>query len=195
MKKMMTLLAAVLVAGITQAAVMNWQSGAIYLPTSAADGTWNTAGGTAYRVPGGTASPVTAYFFLLTAEEYGNASLIGDVTAAMQAGTYNLAAADNSMTPSSMARITNWANQGDYAVGESGYMLAIWTLDAYDGSFNQDWFMVTTAMGTIADNGANAFIQNMASNIGTWTAVPEPTSMALLALGVAALGLRRKFRA
>jgi len=33
-----------------------------------------------------------------------------------------------------------------------------------------------------------------ATNFKTYDVVPEPTSMALLALGVAALGLRRKFR-
>jgi hypothetical protein len=185
MKKMMTLLAAVLVAGITQAAVMHWQSGNLYLPTSAEDGTWSTS-----KVAAGQ---VTGYFFILDATTYNDAGYLDTVKAGMMANTFNLAAADNTVAAAgALNRTANWANQGDYAAGDSGYMLAVYTLNDYAG---KDWFIATTGTGTIRDNGANVYIQKMAESVGTWTAVPEPTSMALLALGVAALGLRRKFRA
>ena len=185
MKKMMVLLAVVLAAGITQAAAMNWQSGNLYLPTSASDGTWG-----ATKV---TAGQVTGYYFILDAATYNDAGYVGTVTANMMNGTFNLTEANNTVVASGpVNRTANWTGQGDYAVGDSGYMLAVYTLNGYEG---KDWFIVNTGTGTIADNGANVSIQNMAASVGEWTAVPEPTSMALLALGVAALGLRRKFRA
>jgi hypothetical protein len=56
-------------------------------------------------------------------------------------------------------------------------------------------YLLSTALwtGTLAANGATLNAP-LGTNFSPVDVVPEPTAMALLALGIAAVGLRRKFR-
>jgi PEP-CTERM putative exosortase interaction domain len=205
MKTMMTMVTVALATVAVHAASINWQSGTMYLPvgTGATPGTWSTA--STDRVPGGTGSNVTAYYFILDATTYASinlttlsTSLKGETSLSASTvvfGTTTLADATYKVTPATTTRASNVANEGSYAIGESGYMLAVFVLDNYNlGSTPTDWFIVNKGSATISESGATATVGILAASIGVWTPVPEPTSMAFMALGVAALGLRRRFR-
>lgn len=63
-----------------------------------------------------------------------------------------------------------------------------------DSAADAGTLLTWTQNANAAFMGINGDGLGFDSSYGTWTPVPEPSSMALLALGAAAFGLRRKFR-
>jgi hypothetical protein len=92
--------------------------------------------------------------------------------------------------------VLTWNNTSGVADTSSSSIInqywAVVTVDAATPTlYGVDVFQVT-GQSSIATGGYPR--ENNVFNVSQYTTVPEPTSMALLALGVAAVGLRRRFK-
>ena len=123
----------------------------------------------------------------LSLGKIGSATASGNSFAWTSSGNYSVARGSSTITPALISSVNGFTVTftGDlsafYGTGQQTVKLyfpssASWSFgDGYDPSNSQDYIELVNSTRT-AD----------------WSVVPEPTSMALLALGVATLGLRRK---
>jgi hypothetical protein len=191
MKKMMIIMAVAVMAGVASAASFSWTSGngQFYGVDNTGSPTTDLGGGLLTLVYLGTdagnidwesATAVTWGNSGMTVTTLNTSTAAGGILYGRASATYGFTFAD-----------------GDVANGQ------IYGVMYQDGEGNlstlrrvSDDSEITTTytISGLGDNSWSGASYAWAGGVPFY-AVPEPTSMALLAFGVAALGLRRKFRA
>jgi hypothetical protein len=172
MKKVMIMGSVVFATMTMYAAQINWVVNAQAIKT--VDGAANLNGG--------------AVYFLLGADLSGVAS---SITAGTFLTNYNTAILDNGVLHAAGGKLG--ASVGGLDQNTLSFYAVFFDTGTYTGAGYYRISDVIVATTYTVPSPATT-VTFLADNTGSWAAVPEPTSMALLALGVAAVGLRRRFR-
>ncbi len=179
MKKMITLVAVLSMVCAASAATITWKSGTLKAPN--ADGTFSNEG---------IESNASGVYMLVSLDDYNKYSAMSteELYAEYTGGKINATETVSGQTQW-ISHTYNKTTSTDFADGSTAYVVAIYTTTAND----TDYYITNVGYSTFSDGTANnEGSSNLGTSVGKWTAVPEPTTVALLAIGMAALGLRRK---
>jgi hypothetical protein len=158
------------------------------LVVNAASVNWNTGNMTALPSYSTEWLGQSVAFFLAPSGEHDNSALIASLSngGALDTSSADLikAIAGAPFNAASGTGATATFNPGDIAYG---YAVV------YNASGTQ-FALSTVRSATFSGVGNTTMNLGGAANFTVYNVVPEPTSMALLAMGIAAVGLRRRFR-